>query len=123
MVSPRLRALMQEATGAGRLEAAPGRPVGRGRAEHPVCGDEVEVDVHVVDGSILDLRWRAAGCPATHAVAAASTAALVGTRAAAAAESLRRTLEELGGLAHAERHAEAMFLRALQQALAGEGKA
>lgn len=114
---------MQEASGAGRLESEAGRPVLRGRAEHPVCGDEVEVDVHVVDGSILDLRWRAQGCPATHAVAAASPGALIGTQAAAAAESLRRTLEELGGLAHAERHAEAMFLRALQQALADGTKA
>lgn len=119
MVSPRLRALMQGAAGAGRLEAEAGNPVFRGRAEHPVCGDEVEVDLHVVDGRIHDLRWRAQGCPATHAVASASPGALLGTQAAAAVESLRRTLEELGGLSHGERHAEAMFVRALQQALKG----
>lgn len=118
MVSSRLRALMAEADGCGRLELAPGHALGSGRAEHPVCGDEVEVDVRVEDGRIADLRWRAQGCPATHAVASAARRTLVGTHAAAAAESLRRGLEELGGLASGERHAEAMFLRALQAALA-----
>lgn len=113
MVSPRLRALLVQNEGAGALAGA---LVRTGQSEHPICGDQVEVDVRMADGAIAELRWRASGCPATQAVAAAASAALVGCKPSEAPQALRTRLAELGDLAVHERHAEAMFLRALQQA-------
>lgn len=119
MVSPQLRALAAAAPGAGRIEPAHATAVkvASGRGEHPVCGDEVEVDVAIEDGCVAELRWRAKGCPATYAVAAAAHAALVGKQAVDAASCLRAELARLGDLGPAERHAEAMFCRALSQAI------
>lgn len=120
MVSPQLRALAAAAAGAGRIDLARGAAttVASGRGEHPVCGDEVEVDVAIEGGRVADLRWRAKGCPATYAVAAAAHAALVGKLVVDAAACLRAELARLGDLAPTERHAEAMFCRALAQAIA-----
>jgi nitrogen fixation NifU-like protein len=110
MVGPRLRAVLQAGVGAGDL-TGPG--VVTGCAEHPVCGDSCD------DGILRDVRWRAAGCPATTAVAALAAVALPGTPAATAVATLRRALAEHGGLAPAERHAEAMAVRALVAAGCG----
>lgn len=120
MVAPQLRALATAAVGAGALT---GESVGSGRGEHPVCGDEVEVDVRVGQGRIEDLRWRANGCPATFAVAAVAATVLVDTAIGDAPSRLREGLAARGDLGATERHAEAMFLRALQAAIArgGEG--
>jgi NifU-like protein involved in Fe-S cluster formation len=118
MVGERLRAVMLQADGAGELA---GDGVRAGRAEHPVCGDRVELTVRASGRRIDDLRWRASGCPACMAVAATARGALVGRDAAEAAAALRRRLAELGDLAAHERHAEALLLRALAAALPGAG--
>ncbi len=110
MVSPALRAVMQAAEGAGELA---GEGVRRGRAEHAVCGDVVQVDVRLAGAVISALAWRASGCPATMAVAAAAPAALRGVPLADAAASLDGHLRALGGLSATERHAQALFLAAL----------
>jgi nitrogen fixation NifU-like protein len=107
---------MQAGVGVGDL-AGPG--VVRGEAEHPVCGDRLEFSLRLDGGIVRDLRWRAAGCPATTAVAALAAVTLPGTPAAAAAATLRRALADHGGLAAAERHAEGMALRALAAAGCG----
>jgi NifU-like protein involved in Fe-S cluster formation len=113
MVGPKLRAVLLASVGAGALT---GDDVRTGSAEHPVCGDRTEVDVRLVDGRIAELRWRASGCPATQAVAATAAQAVIGSRPCDAAVSLRAQLVALGDLASYERHAEAMFLRALAAA-------
>lgn len=113
MVGAALRAVMLAAEGAGALPA----PAGQGAAEHPVCGDLIEVDVQLRDGVIDDLRWRASGCPASMAVAAAAPAALRGIAPLAAAAALRQRLAQLGDLQAHERHAERLFLQALQRAV------
>lgn len=118
----RLDAIAREAPGAGDL-VGPG--VGTGSAEHPVCGDVVQVQVRCERGRIEALAWRANGCPATVAVAAAAHAALMGAPVAAVlgearVEMSRRLadrLAALGGLARHERHAERLFLDALDRAL------
>lgn len=112
-----LRRLMVEASGTGSLEGA---GVRTGRAEHPVCGDEVEVDLAIVDGRVERYAWRASGCPATVAVAAAA-AAPWGLRPGVGelATSLRERLQQLGGLASHEGHAEKLLLRAVDAALGG----
>ena len=114
MVSDRLRRVMLDAAGSGSLA---GDDVLAGRAEHPVCGDVVAVDVRVESGQIVDLAWRASGCPATLAVAASAHRALVGEEVGGAALALRNRLKDLGGLAKHERHAERIFLEALTRAV------
>jgi NifU-like protein involved in Fe-S cluster formation len=114
VVSDALRAVMLAADGAGTLA---GDEVRRGRAEHPSCGDVVEVQVRIADAAIAELAWRASGCPACMAVAAAARVALRAAPLQAAPARLRARLEALGGLAPHERHAERLFLRALAQAL------
>ena len=109
-----LRLAMVAAEGAGELA---GEGVLSGRAEHPVCGDVVEVDVRLRDGRVEALAWRAHGCPACMAVASVSPA-LRGGRADQAGPRLRARLAELGDLAAHERHAERLFLDALTRALA-----
>ena len=87
-----------------------------GSAEHPVCGDVVEVDVQLHGDAVRRLAWRAQGCPATMAVAAAAHGALVGQPLPRAADLLRQRLHALGGLGRAEQHALALFLDALHDA-------
>lgn len=116
MVGPRLRAVLQAGVGAGDL-SGPG--VVTGCAEHPVCGDRLELSLRLEAGVVREVRWRAAGCPATTAVAALAAVALPGAPATAAAATLRRALADHGGLGPAERHAEAMAVRALAAAGCG----
>ena len=110
-----LRDVMLRGEGAGELSGA---EVRSGEAEHPVCGDVVEVDCRLGEGRILELAWRAQGCPATLAVAASASKALLGRRAQDAAGLLAGRLEELGGLDPEEHHAERLFLLALSRAAA-----
>lgn len=110
MVTPALREVMRAAQGAGELA---GDDVARGRAEHPVCGDVVELTWRMRDGVFLESAWRASGCPATLAVAAVAYEILPGLKPAEVGAALHARLEQLGGLGRHEQHAEAMWLRAL----------
>lgn len=110
MVAPRLREVMLAGAGAG---ACSGPGVAVGAAEHAACGDEVQLSVHITDGVIHEVRWRATGCPATVAVAALAAKVLRELPAATAAAELRTAIAAHGGLAAHERHAEAVVLRAL----------
>lgn len=110
MVSEALRQVMLAAAGAGRLT---GVDLVVAAAEHPVCGDLLEFDCRLDDGVVLECAWRAEGCPATMAVAAALPQALVGHPIGEAGARLRRLIADLGGLAATESHALAMALRAL----------
>jgi nitrogen fixation NifU-like protein len=113
MVSASLRQLSLAAEGAGELT---GDGVRRGAAEHPVCGDQVELFVRTSDDRIDAVRWRASGCPAAMAVTALAAKVLVGTAAPVAAATLHAALDAHGGLAAHERHAEALVGRALAAA-------
>lgn len=116
MVGQALRDVLQRGTGAGDLPV-PGARTGTG--EHPACGDLVQLAVLVDDGRITALRWRAAGCPASMAVAALAAEVLPGASVAGAADRLRAAIAAHGGLAPQERHAEAVVLRALRAATGG----
>lgn len=113
-----LREVMLLGDGAGELA---GGGVCTGTAEHPVCGDVIEVDCRLAEGRILELAWRARGCPATMAVAASAPKALLGRRAKDAPGLLSQRLEQLGGLDPGEHHAERLFLLALSRAEAADG--
>ena len=104
---------MLAADGAGRLTGA---GVRTGRADHPVCGDVISLDVRLSGGVIEELAWRARGCPACMAVTAAAAGALRGVSMSQAALRLRQQVERLGGLAPHERHAERLLLQALSRA-------
>jgi nitrogen fixation NifU-like protein len=110
VVSDALRELVRSSPGAGELH---GDGVRVGRASHPVCGDEVEVFVRVDGDVVVDFAWRARGCPACVAVAAAAKDAVVGSRVADAARQLAQRVQSLGGLAATERHALTLLDRAL----------
>jgi NifU-like protein involved in Fe-S cluster formation len=123
VVTPQLRALATKAEGAGRFDAndVSAHCIVAGRGEHPVCGDEVEVDLLLDGDRIVDLRWRAHGCPATYAVAAAAHRSVRGVAIADAPSILRQAIAQLGDLAPTERHAEAMFCRAMAAAYGKAG--
>ena len=59
MVGAGLRALLLRGEGVGELEGG-----ALGCAEHPVCGDRMELSVRVQGGRVQAVRWRASGCPA-----------------------------------------------------------
>lgn len=113
-MSEKLRDLARRAPGAGRLTGA----AHRARVEHPICGDELEVDVQLDGDRITAVAWRARGCPATMAVAACLPGAWTGETTATAPARLKAELARLGGLAVHEAHAEQLATRALAQAAA-----
>jgi NifU-like protein involved in Fe-S cluster formation len=82
-----------------------------------VCGDRVQLSVLHEQGKIRAVRWRAAGCPASMAVAALCAKVLVDVPVTSAAAVLREAIAAHGGLAPHERHAEGMALRALATAV------
>lgn len=114
MVSDALRRVMLAAEGCGELV---GDGVCGGRAEHPVCGDVVELQVRRRAGKVEELAWRARGCVACMAVTAAAWQVLPGCRPDEAQQRLHRHLVELGGLQPFERHAENLVLRAFAEAV------
>ncbi|MCB9876074.1 MAG: iron-sulfur cluster assembly scaffold protein [Planctomycetes bacterium] len=114
MVQGRLREVLERGAGVGAFDTPDAR---LGRAEHPVCGDRVQLSVRVADGRVLGVRWQAAGCPATMALAALCAEALVDVPFDALDAALRAAIAAHGGLQRAEHHAEAMLLRALHAAV------
>jgi NifU-like protein involved in Fe-S cluster formation len=113
VVSERLRLVLEHGRGVGDCS---GDDVRSGSAEHPVCGDRVQLSLRLAGGVITELRWRAAGCPASMAVAALAAQELAGVAPDAAPAALRAAIAAHGGLGAHERHAEGMVLRALAQA-------
>jgi nitrogen fixation protein NifU and related proteins len=116
MVGSALRDVLLRGEGAGECTDPGARS---GTAEHAVCGDLVQLSVLVAAGRLVDVRWRAAGCPASMAVAALAAKVLVGTPVAAAPQTLHTAIAAHGGLATAEGHAETLVLRALALATGG----
>ncbi len=113
MVSKALRALMVSGEGSGELT---GSDVLRASAEHPICGDRVQVTLRCADAVITDFAWRAAGCPATLAIVAAAAQIAVGVSRREFASRLHQQLATLGGIDAHEQHAEKMVVRAVEAA-------
>ena len=114
MVSDGLRALLERGDGVGELS---GEGVDTGFAEHPVCGDRVQLSVRVQDGIVREIRWRASGCPASMAIAALTAQALTDVAVGEMDAVLHEAIADHGGLLRHEHHAEAMILRALRDAV------
>lgn len=116
MVQGRLREVLERGAGVGVFDEPDARV---GRAEHPVCGDRVQLSVRLTGDRVLGVRWQAAGCPASMALAALAAEALVDVAVDELDATLRAAIAAHGGLARAEHHAEAMVLRALHAAVGG----
>ncbi|MGE0142139.1 MAG: iron-sulfur cluster assembly scaffold protein [Planctomycetota bacterium] len=110
-MSDALRAAARAAVGAGRL-SGPG--VLSGSAEHAICGDELHLELTLVDDRIDALAWQARGCPATMAIAGCVHEAFVGTTLAECRSRLTNLVNARGGLAPHERHAFDLAMRALE---------
>jgi len=113
MVATGLRELLLRGDGVGVCDGPEARD---GTAEHPVCGDVVQLSVRCRGELVDQVRWRANGCPASMAVAALAAKVLVAVPRADVPRVLREAIAAHGGLAAHERHAEEMVLRALAAA-------
>jgi len=114
MVSAGLRSLLERGAGVGEFDDA-----ASGYAEHPVCGDRMELSVRREGDVVRAVRWRASGCPASMALAALCAEVLIDVPVAQLEQVLRAGVAARGGLQRHEQHAERMALRALREALQG----
>ena len=114
MVTSSLRAVLERGYGAGELT---GDDVVSGSAEHPICGDRVQLSVQMAPGLVRAVRWRASGCPASMAIAALAAEVLLDVAVLDLDATLRQAIGKHGGLARHEHHAESMVLRALHEAI------
>ena len=91
---------------------------------NPVCGDVLQLMLHIVDGRIADVRFKTFGCEA--AIAASSLLTEL-VRGKSLAEAHGITPEEitaaLGGLPKVKLHASALAEEALKEALEQYGAA
>lgn len=97
LYDPALLERAKHPVGSGRLDAADRRA----RAENALCGDEIDVDVSLVDGTIASLAHRTRGCALTIASASLLAETAPGSRVQDAfmrAEALRRWLAGEGTL-------------------------
>ena len=116
MVTEALKAVLERGFGVGELA---GEHVGNGFAEHPICGDRVQLSVQCEADVVKLVRWRADGCPASMAIAALAAEVLVDVPVAAFEDVLHQAIGSHGGLKRHEHHAEAMVVRAIREALGG----
>ena len=79
--------------GAGKLTG----PLRRGRADNPLCGDEVDVDVREEAGRLIDVAHRTRGCAFTVASASLLARCVPGLTAVEALDRVATLLRELAG--------------------------
>ena len=114
MYSARVRRLVAELRHSGQLADA----THRGQSENPVCGDLASFELRVQDETVTGCRFRATGCVA--AIAAAAALAQM-CQDQPVRDCLRITsedlLEDLGSLPVHKTHAVSLALEALRKAL------
>src|SRR5277367_560258 len=88
------------------------------RIENPACGDVLELTVRILEGRIVEIRFRAKGCVAAMACASAVTE-LVRGKAVLDVGKLSRedVLGAVGGLPTASFHASHLAIDALRAVL------
>lgn len=114
MVAEGLREVLERGVGVGELV---GDDAASGFAEHAICGDQVQMSVRTAGAQLLEVRWRASGCPASMAIAALAAEVLREVPVADLDVVLRQAIAARGGLKRHEHHAEKMVLQALREAL------
>jgi nitrogen fixation NifU-like protein len=111
MYSPELLDHFEHPRNAGELADATSRRV----IENPACGDVLELAIKVVDGRIVDIRFRAKGCVPAMACASAVTELAKGN----SLDEVQRISREdvvrtVGGLPLASGHAAQLAIDGLQ---------
>jgi nitrogen fixation NifU-like protein len=86
--------------------------------ENPVCGDVIRLSLKILDGRIVEVRFKAMGCVPAMACGSALTELTLG-RTVAAARALRPEdlTNAVAGLPPASAHAAQLALDALSAAL------
>ena len=88
---------------------------------NPVCGDRLRLSLRVIDGRIEAARFLAYGCPPTLACGSALAEMLEGILVEEAMKLTRKNIiDALGGLSAQKRHAAALAVETLHQALSVE---
>jgi nitrogen fixation protein NifU and related proteins len=86
--------------------------------ENPVCGDVVRLTLRIVDGRVVEARFKAKGCVASVACASAMTEAIMGKTPAETLSVKREDISiTLGGLPEASEHAAQLAVDVLRAAL------
>lgn len=104
-------------------------PRNKGRLPHPdlvgvevnpLCGDAVRLELQVVDGKVVDVRFDGEGCAISQAAASLLTE-LVRNRTLAELREMKEEelLTALGGVIQTRYNCAVLPLRALRRALAG----
>ncbi len=90
---------------------------------NPLCGDELGVQIQVIDGRIADLRFNGHGCAISQAAASIASDELIGMRVEdAAALDATWMLELLGiNISATRRKCALLSLKALRRAITGDG--
>ena len=90
---------------------------------NPVCGDRMRLSLRVIDGRIEAARFLAYGCPPTLACGSALAEMLEGMSLEEAMNLTRKELiGAVGGLSAQKRHAAALAVETLHQALSAKRK-
>ena len=90
----------------------------RAEQTNPVCGDRLRLALRVRGGRVEAARFLAYGCPPTLACGSALAEMLEGMTLEAAARVTReRVTEAVGGLPARKRHAAALAVETLREAL------
>lgn len=88
---------------------------------NPVCGDRLRLSLRVIDGRIEAARFLAYGCPPTLACGSALAEMLEGRSLEEAMKLTRKDIiDAVGGLSAQKRHAAALAVETLHQALSGK---
>ena len=91
---------------------------------NPVCGDVLQLMLHIVDGRIADVRFKTFGCEAAIAASSLLTELVKGKSLAEAHDITPDEITAaLGGLPKVKLHASALAEEALKEALERYGAA
>ena len=91
---------------------------------NPVCGDVLQLMLHIVDGRIADVRFKTFGCEAAIAASSLLTELVKGKSLAEAHDITPDEITAaLGGLPKVKLHASALAEEALKEALEQYGAA
>jgi len=114
MYSPQILDHFQNPRNAGEVQDADAAV----QIENPACGDILRLTAKIVDGRIVEVRFRAKGCVPAMACASALTELVVGKTVPDARRLQReRLLESLGDLPEASTHASHLAMDALDALL------
>lgn len=106
----------------GSIDAGAG--IGSGAAENTDCGDTVTMDVQIVDGHVVQSRFRSSGCAGAIACCSAATEWLSGRTAEEAATITAGEVEAyLGGIPASKHGCAEMAANAARAALASVSSA